>query len=97
MVSAKRTRLRILTALIAGSVAMGCGSEEKPDGSDGGNVGGDMDSSVSEGEESLTLAFSPMYSAFIPNSTKHDFRLPVKVEGATGTLKVTTEPADFVD
>ncbi|HEX6244138.1 MAG TPA: hypothetical protein VFZ61_24650 [Polyangiales bacterium] len=95
MVPAKRTRLKILTAVIAGSVAMGCGSDEKPEGSDGG-TGGSMDSSVAEGDESLTLSFSPMYSAFIPNSDRK-FRLPVKVEGSTGQLKVATEPADFVD
>lgn len=94
MVPVKRTRLKILTALVAGSVVMGCGSDDKPNDGNGDGTG-TMDSGA-EGEESLSLTFSPMYSAFIEGSS-HEFRLPVKVEGSSGTLKVTTEPADFVD
>src|SRR5688572_30562893 len=44
-------------------------------------------------EEQLTLAFAPMYSAY---DGVHTFTLPVRVEGASGPLTVSTEPADFV-
>jgi hypothetical protein len=100
MVSAQRTRLRILAALVAGSAALGCGSDDGDNGNtntgnDGGNGSGMDGGGVAN--DNLKISFSPMYSAFIPNSTAHEFKLPVKVEGASGELTVTTEPAGFVD
>lgn len=100
MVSAQRTRLKILAALVAGSAALGCGSDSGDSPSNGGGDGGSsgsMDSGTGTVNDSLKLSFSPMYSAFIPGSTAHEFKLPVKVEGATGDLTVTTDPPGFVD
>src|SRR5262245_379454 len=95
MVPAQRTRLKILTALIAGSVAMGCGSDgDGGGGKPGGGDGGDSVEPEGDGNLALELTFSPMYSAF---GGSHKFRLPVQVKGASGALKVTTVPADFVD
>jgi hypothetical protein len=93
MVPAQRTRLKILTALIAGSVAMGCGSDggDKPGG---GDMTGDGVNPNDEGNLALELTFSPMYSAF---GGSHEFRLPVQVKGASGKLEVTTVPPGFVD
>jgi hypothetical protein len=99
MVPAKRTQLKILTALVAGSVAMGCGSDDgnsPGNGSnDSGTSGGSEDGGTGgEGNNALTLTFSPMYSAY---GGTHTYKLPVKVEGASGDLDVTTDPAGFVE
>lgn len=53
----------------------------------------DADPDGTGGGEPLGLAFAPMYSAY---DGVHTFVLPVRVEGASGALSVSTEPADFV-
>jgi hypothetical protein len=82
-----------LVAVLAGS----CGGDDKGksgdmtgDGSPGGAQGG-----AAGGGGALTIAFNPMYSAY--DDGAHEFQVPVKVDGATGKLTVTTAPTDFVD
>ncbi len=99
MVRAQRTHLKLLAAaLVAGTVAISCGGDDKKDegttpagGTEsGGAAGGAAGGATTE----LTLAFNPMYSAFDDNA--HEFQVPVKVTGATGKLTVKTEPDGFV-
>ncbi len=83
------------TVLVA-ALAWSCGEEkdktgETPtDGSQGGAQGG-----AAGGGGTLQISFNPMYSAY--DDGAHEFQVPVKVEGATGKLTVTTSPADFVE
>lgn len=87
-----------MAALVAGCVAMGCGSDSNEDPGTGGKGDGgssdELDGGGGGGNNALKLTFSPMYSAY---DGEHPFKLPVKVVGATGKLKVTTSPDGFVD
>jgi hypothetical protein len=58
------------------SSSSGAGSSS-PDGSTGGGA--------CSMPNSLTIAFNPMYSAFIPGSTMHSFLVPAVVTGVSGT------------
>jgi hypothetical protein len=74
------------TCAIGASIAA-CGSSSSsasnsPDGSTGGGGGGGGGSCSSP--NSLTIAFSPMYSASIPGSTTHTFQVPAVVTGVSG-------------
>lgn len=98
MITVQRTHLKILAALVAGGVAVGIGCGDSGGGSDDGNGGTGSNSGSNGGfpvqKAVLQLAFDPMYSGY---DGVHDYKLPVKVTGATGDLTVTTDPPDFVD
>jgi hypothetical protein len=103
MVRAQRTQLKLLAALVAGTVAIACGGgDDKPVGDGDGaggttsGTGGDTAGGNPGGSTgaALTIAFNPMYSAF---DGKHTFLVPVRVTGASGKLTVTTSPEGFVD
>jgi hypothetical protein len=97
MVRAQRTHLNILVAaFVAGTVAIACGGDKKDDDTSGagGDTAGAGGGDAGGGGGMLTIAFNPMYSAFDDNA--HDFKVPVKVTGATGKLTVKTSPDGFV-
>lgn len=89
MIRAVRTRLGILTVLTAGSLALGCGS----DGGKGG-AGGGGNKGLPDGEESLAITFSPMYSAY---DGKHTFKVPVVVLDAPSKITFRALDESMVD
>lgn len=102
MVRAQRTHLNLLVAaFVAGTVAIACGGDKKEDepgsgsgdGEPGGMGGDEGGAAGGAGGTALTIAFSPMYSAFDGNA--HDFKVPVKVT-PNGKLTVKTEPEGYV-
>jgi hypothetical protein len=90
MIRAVRTRLGILTVLAAGSLALGCGS----DGGGNGGAGGGSNKGLPDGEASLAITFSPMYSAF---DGKHTFKVPVVVIDAPGKITFRALDTTMVD
>jgi hypothetical protein len=90
MIRAVRTRLGILTVLAAGSLALGCGS----DGGGKGGAGAGGNKGLPDGEESLAITFSPMYSAF---DGKHTFKVPVVVLDAPAKITFRALDEGMVD
>lgn len=92
MLRTPRTQRSLTTfALIAGVVTIACGERDGNTADGGGTTVG---SAVEGGFGVLTIAFNPMYSAYDGNA--HEFKVPVKVTGASGKLTVTTSPPEFV-
>lgn len=77
MIRALRTRLGFVSILTAGSLVIGCGSDDGGGSSNGGNKG------LPSGDPDLGVTFSPMYSAYVEG---HTFRVPVTVLEAPGKI-----------
>ena len=85
MIRAVCTRLCALSLLTAGTFAVGCGGDD----------GGDDSNQLPVGATTLTLVFSPMYSAYIEGGPK--CKVPVKATGATGKVTFTAADPSMVD